>query len=96
MNVLGIAEEHVTFWWTMLGLGFVVEIAVIILLSLLVTLVREIDDNVQDVWDTATRVAQNTATIPWMLRINTVAAADELLAEVGRHASLLTSKVGGR
>ena len=91
--MLGLQEEHVTIWWTTLGLGLVVVIAVIVLLSLLVALVKDIDTNVRETWDTATRLAANTATT-WMLQQTTVRTA-ELDAEVQRHAQLLNAQ-GGR
>jgi hypothetical protein len=92
--VLALAEEHITMWWVTLGLGAVVIIAVIVLLSMLVALVDDIDVNVREVWDTATRVAANTATT-WMLQQTTVRTA-ELDAEVQRHAQLLNAQGGGR
>jgi hypothetical protein len=91
---LGLAQEHITMWWVTLGLGAVVIIAVIVLLSMLIALVDDIDVNVREVWDTATRVAANTATT-WMLQQTTVRTA-ELDAEVQRHAQLLNSQGGGR
>ncbi|MDQ4069074.1 MAG: hypothetical protein M3203_06335 [Actinomycetota bacterium] len=84
--VADVAREHITFWWITLGLGAVVISAVIILLSLLVTFVDDIDKNVREAWDTATRVAQNTATT-WMLNQAASLTAD-LNAEVRRHAEL--------
>lgn len=91
--LLAIQEEHVTIWWTTLGLGLVVIIAVIVLLSLLVALVKDVDVNVREVWDTATRVAANTATT-WMLQ-QTASRAEDLGNEVQRHIDLL-SGAGGR
>ena len=91
--ILALAEEHITMWWVTLGLGAVVIIAVIVLLSLLIALVDDIDINVREVWDTATRVAANTATT-WMLQQTTVRTA-ELDAEVQRHAQLLNAQGGG-
>ncbi len=81
-----VAREHITFWWVTLGLGAVVISAVILLLSLLVTFVDDIDKNVREAWDTATRVAQNTATT-WMLNQAASLTAD-LNTEVRRHAEL--------
>lgn len=92
--VLALAEEHITMWWVTLGLGAVVLIAVVVLLSLLVAFVDDIDVNVREVWDTATRVAANTATT-WMLQQTTVRTA-ELDAEVQRHAQLLNAQGGRR
>jgi hypothetical protein len=87
--VLGLQEEHVTVWWVTLGLGLVVIIAVIVLLSMLVALVKDVDVNVREVWDTATRVAANTATT-WMLQ-QTATRAEDLGNEVQRHIDLLSS-----
>ena len=87
-------SEHVTFWWITLGMGAVVIIAVIVLLSLLVSFVDDIDRNLTDVWDTATRLAANTATT-WMLQ-QTAVRTEELGVEVRRHSELLAAKGGGR
>ncbi len=90
--MLGLQEEHVTIWWTTLGLGLVVVIAVIVLLSLLVALVKDIDTNVRETWDTATRLAANTATT-WMLQ-QTATRVEDLSTEVNRHVQALSD--GGR
>jgi len=86
MILADVAREHITFWWVTLGLGAVVISAVILLLSLLVTFVNDIDRNVREAWDTATRVAQNTATT-WMLNQTGSLTAD-LRTEVKKHAEL--------
>jgi Na+/H+ antiporter NhaD/arsenite permease-like protein len=91
--ILALAQEHIDFWWITLGMGAVVIIAVIVLLSLLIAFVDDIDVNVREVWDTATRLAANTATT-WMFQQTTVRTA-ELDAEVQRHAQLLNAQ-GGR
>ena len=91
--LLALQSEHVTFWWITLGMGAVVVVAVIVLLSLLVSFVDDIDRNLKDVWDTATRLAANTATT-WMLQ-QTAARTEELGNEVRRHSDLLAAK-GGR
>ncbi len=91
--MFALQEEHVTIWWTTLGLGLVVIIAVIVLLSLLVSLVKDVDVNVREVWDTATRVAANTATT-WMLQ-QTASRAEDLGNEVQKHVDLLAG-TGGR
>jgi hypothetical protein len=86
-GILGdVASEHITFWWITLGLGAVVISAVILLLSLLITFVDDIDKNVREAWDTATRVAQNTATT-WMLNQAGSLTAD-LHQETRKHAEL--------
>jgi Kef-type K+ transport system membrane component KefB len=88
------SDQQMTFWTIALGMGIVVEAAVIVLLSLLVSLVGDIERNVDDVWSTAITVARNTATT-WMLGQTAVATAD-LANEVGLHAELLESKAGAR
>ena len=73
-----VAREHITFWWVTLGLGAVVISAVILLLSLLVTFVDDIDKNGREAWDTATT---------WMLNQAGSLTAD-LRTEVRKHAEL--------
>ena len=89
-QVIGLASEHVTFWWITLGLGAVVISAVILLLFLLELYVRDLDAGVQRVWDMAARVATQTATT-WMLP-KTVELVGELGTEVQRHVDFLTSQ----
>ena len=78
MMLADVAREHITFWWVTLGLGAVVISAVILLLSLLVTFVDDIDKNVREAWDTATT---------WMLNQAGSLTAD-LRTEVRKHAEL--------
>ncbi len=92
--ILALASEHVTFWWITLGLGAVVVTVVIVLLSLLTALVDDIDRNVAQTWETATRVAANTATT-WMLN-QAVGTTTDLRNEVNLHAELLSAGAGGR
>ncbi len=86
------SDQQMAFWTIALGMGLVVEAAVIVLLSMLISLVSDIERNVDDVWATAILVARNTATT-LMLGQTAVATAD-LANEVGLHAQLLQSKVG--
>jgi hypothetical protein len=86
------SNQQMSFWTIALGMGLVVEAAVIVLLSLLISLVGDIERNVDDVWSTAILVARNTATT-WMLGQTAVATAD-LGNEVGLHVDLLQSKAG--
>lgn len=91
---VSVASDHVQFWWISLGLGAVVIAAVILLLFLLHTFVSDIDRNVREVWETATRVAQNTSTT-WMLN-QTGVLTGELRDEVRKHAQLMQYAAGGR
>ena len=93
MVLFAIQEEHVTIWWVTLGLGLVLVVAVIVLLSLLVALVKDIDINVRETWDTATRLAANTATT-WMLQ-QTATRVEDLSTEVDNHIRAL-AETGGR
>lgn len=86
---LALAQQHITMWWISIGIGFVVVLVVIVLLSLLISLVTDIDGNVKRLWDMATRVARNTATT-WMLQ-QTAAATAALRDETARHATALTA-----
>ena len=89
-SMIALAQDHVTFWWLTLGLGAVVISAVILLLFLLELYVRDLNASVQRVWDTAARVATQTATT-WMLP-KTVELVGELNAEVERHVDFLVSE----
>ncbi len=81
------AGDHV-FWWVAIGIGAVVVLVVIVLLTLLTTFVNDIDVRVADVWETATRVAANTATT-WALQQAGTLTGD-LREEVQRHVDLLS------
>jgi hypothetical protein len=79
-------------WWIAIGMGFVVVLVVIVLLSLLIGFVTDIDRNVKSLWNMATRVARNTATT-WMLQ-QTATATAALRDETARHAQALTALAG--
>ena len=52
--------QEKVFWYVTLGLGFVVILVVIALLTLLSRLVDDIDVNVDNLWTVTQRWAQNT------------------------------------
>ncbi|MDQ6837431.1 MAG: hypothetical protein M3137_03585 [Actinomycetota bacterium] len=85
--ILALSQQNLNAWWIALGMGVVLTLAVIVLLSLLVAYVNDIDKRVADAWETATRLAANTATT-WQLDVTAVATND-LRVEVQRHADLL-------
>jgi Na+-transporting methylmalonyl-CoA/oxaloacetate decarboxylase gamma subunit len=87
LGALGVTGADQTFWLIGLGIGLVVVAVVIALLTLLVRLVRYIDEGVAEVWATATRLAANTATT-WQLH-NTLHASRQLKDELRRHDQLL-------
>ena len=69
-------------WWSSLALGVVVSAVVALLLWLIYRAAARIDGRVARVWDAGQRVANNTAHIPTLYRIN--AAAAEILATAVR------------
>jgi hypothetical protein len=85
--IIALSQTNLNFWWVCLGLGVVLIIAVIVLLSLLRAFVADIDDRVLDAWETAERLAANTATT-WMLD-QVATLTNDLRVEVERHAELL-------
>jgi hypothetical protein len=89
--VLALASQETTFWWVMLVIGAVVIVAVIALLSLLLSLVRSIEANVQGLGGVAQGVAGNTAHIKIALTV--ADSLDEIADEAGRHAQLLGVEV---
>lgn len=92
--MVALATEHVTFWWLTLGLGIVVASAVILLLQLLVTFVKDIDRSVSAAWEQAGGVATQTFALG-MLN-DTLRMAEALRDETGRHAEALTMLSGSR
>jgi hypothetical protein len=85
--VLALADQEITFWQIILALGAVVLVAVIALLSLLLSFVRSIEASVQGVGGVAQGVAGNTANIKIALAV--ADTLDEIADEAGRHARLL-------
>ena len=56
-----LTDTQETLWWVAIGLGFVVVLAVVALLTILVLLVRTIEQRVVRVRDTLTAAKANTA-----------------------------------
>lgn len=89
--VLALTREQASFWWISLGIGLVVVIVVIALLSFLLALVRDIDSGVSGVLNTAVGVVGNTSQIA---KLGTTAGAlEEIKKEALRHDALLESKL---
>jgi len=91
--IADVTSDHQTFWWITLGLGVVVISAVILLLQLLVTFVKDIDAAVDTVWEEAKILATQTATT-WMLN-DTVGLAASLRDELALHDQVLTAAAAG-
>jgi predicted Holliday junction resolvase-like endonuclease len=57
---LALAEDYEHFWWLSIGLGVVVLLVVVVLLSLLVSLVKDIRGNAVELSSTARAMLANT------------------------------------
>ena len=85
--VLGYTAQELTMWRITLGIGAVVIAVVILLLSFLVKIVKDIDAGVADVLDAAVGVAGNTSHLNGLLTTNDAVVA--IKKEAMRHAALL-------
>jgi len=85
--ILGYTAQELTMWRITLGIGAVVIAVVILLLSLLVKIVKDIDAGVADVLDAAVGVAGNTSHLNGLLTTND--AVVEIKKEALRHAALV-------
>lgn len=86
-----LTSDETTLWTVLLGIGAVVLVVVIALLTLLLRFVIDIDEGVKGVWRSATRLAANTATT-WQLR-ETTAALEAIRVEALRHDELLGARL---
>jgi hypothetical protein len=85
------ANAEVTFWWVIIGVGFVVVLVAAALLQLLVSLVKDIDRGVDAVKATLAATAGNTAQSPL---IGAVAqGVDDILKEGLNHHLFLTREL---
>jgi len=80
--------SEITFWWVALGIGLVVWLVVIALLTLLLRLVQDIDGGVIGVRDTLHRVAGNTQAT-YLIK-DTATGVDQVLSEGLQHHLFLT------
>ncbi len=93
MRVDGYAPAELAFWWVAIGVGTVVVLVVILLLSVLVALVKIIDRGVVEVRDTLQAITgntENTALIP-----ETAQRVDAVLQEGLQHHLSLTRALTG-
>jgi len=89
----GFAPEEVTWWWMAVGLGLVVVLVVIGVLTLLIRLVQDIDRGVEGVVETLGQTARNTGTS--FLIADTAGQVDAVLAEGLNHHLFLTRVLSG-
>lgn len=85
------ADERV-FWMMVLGLGAVVLLVVIILLTMLWSLVKDIDDRVAYLWTVTKRTAINTTGLYQLAGLGSILRA--LREELLRHEKLLAEATG--
>jgi len=90
MILLGVSvdSEEKVFWYVALGLGLVVILVVIALLSLLSRLVHDIDVNVDYLWTVTKRMAQNTTGMYQFAGTGSIART--LREELVRHDKMLS------
>lgn len=90
MSVLALTSDQTVFWEVALGLGLVVVLVVIALLTLLHRLVRDIDVGVAALWTVTKRLAQNTTGMYQFAGTASVSLAlrDELI----RHDKVLSER----
>jgi hypothetical protein len=84
-------DERV-FWMMILGLGAVVLLVVIILLTMLWSLVKDIDDRVAYLWTVTKRTAINTTGLYQLAGLGSILRA--LREELLRHEKLLAEATG--
>jgi hypothetical protein len=85
--MIGYTAQELTMWRISLGIGAVVIAVVILLLSFLVKIVKDIDAGVADVLEAAVGVAGNTSHLNGLLTTND--ALVEIKKEALRHAALV-------
>ena len=91
MFLLGVIDsDEKVLWQIALGMGLVVIIVVIALLTLLHRLVREVDNSVRSLWTVTKRLAQNTTGLYQLAGTGSVLRA--LREELIRHDKLLAGE----
>src|SRR5437016_14610808 len=92
-SVPGYAPEEITWWWMTVGLGLVVVLVVIGVLTLLIRLVQDIDRGVEGVVETLGQTARNTGES--FLIAETAGQVDAVLAEGRNHHMIFTRDMSG-
>ena len=87
--MIGLAHEDISMWWISIGMGAVVVGVVIVLMSLLLAFVNDIERGVRDALQHAAGIAGNTGQLTALG--DTVELAGVLRDELGRHAETLAS-----
>src|SRR5437588_10826433 len=92
-SVPGYAPEEITWWWMAVGLGLVVVLVVIGVLTLLIRLVQDIARGVDGVVETLGQTARNTGES--FLIADTAGQVDAVLAGGLNHHRFLTRVLSG-
>ncbi len=90
MMVFALLEQETALWEIALGLGLVVILVVIALLTLLSRLVHDIDVGVDTLWTVTKRMAQNTTGLYQLAGTGSIVRA--LREELLRHDNLLSGR----
>lgn len=92
--VAAVSSDEKALWGVALGIGLVVVIVVIALLTLLSSIVRDIDEGVDYLWTVTKRMAQNTTGLYQLAGTGSIVRA---IREEGlRHDKLLDELGAGR
>lgn len=92
--LLTVTPQEKIFWYVALAIGLVVILVVIALLSLLSSIVRDIDEGVYKLWTVTKRVAINTTGMYQLAGTASILRA--LREEALRQDKLLSERNGGR
>lgn len=90
MFLLAVNADEKALWYVALGLGLVVILVVIALVTLLSKLVRDIEVGVDSLWTVTKRLAQNTTGLYQLAGTGSVLRA--LREELIRHDKLLSDR----
>lgn len=85
-------SDNTALWWICLGIGLIVALSVVVLLSLLSAFVGDIDRHVGVVAVQLQHIAANTSTSPHLHETARLIGA--LGDEVGAHVKALSSTTG--
>ena len=94
MFLLALNSDAKVLWYITLGMGLVVILVVIALVTLLSKLVRDIDVGVASLWTVTKRLAQNTTGLYQLAGTGSVLRA--LREELIRHDKLLADRADDR
>lgn len=90
------SAEATTLWWITLGVGAVVVLVVTVLLRLVIGSAKRIRATVNDIWIVGPMIANNTAHVDILRRINlTVKDIVEIAGRIGGRAARIQEHAAG-